>query len=143
MLAAVPPFPVEAELGIHLTEHGDAEIKMLALREIASSSGNDVVLSTVITEMNRLKGRMNFVGYSMLCSQWMPDWGIARNEYQCRGMVDGLVEHGVVEFHDAFNPNNLEFPTWAIRPARTNETVRNTLGLNRPPISNPVLPTSG
>ena len=143
MLAAVPPFPLEAELGIHLTEHGDAEIKMLALREIASSSGNDVVLSTVITEMNRLKGRMNFVSYSILCSQWMPDWGIARNEYQCRGMVDGLVEHGVVEFHDAFNPNNLEFPTWAIRPARTNETVRNTLGLNRPPISNPVLPTSG
>ena len=143
MLAAVPPFPLEAELGIHLTEHGDAEIKMLAPREIASSSGNDVVLSTVITEMNRLKGRMNFVGYSMLCSQWMPDWGIARNEYQCRGMVDGLVEHGVVEFHDAFNPNNLEFPTWAIRPVRTNETVRGALGFNSLIIGAPVLPAAG
>ena len=75
----------------------------------------------------------------------MLDWGIAWNEYECRKVVDGLVEArlvetGVVERHDAFNPNNPQVPTAAIRLVRTNETVRNTLGFNRPPISNPVLP---
>ncbi len=54
---------------------------------------------------------MNFVGYNVLCNQWMLDWGIAWNEYECRNVVDGLVEArlveaGVVERHDAFNPNN-------------------------------------
>jgi len=42
-----------------------------------------------------------------------------------------------VERHDAFN-NNPQFPTAAIRLMRADETVRNALGLNRPPISNAV-----
>ena len=53
------------------------------------------------------------------------------------------MQDGVVERHDVFNPNNPQFPTAAVRLARTNETVQNTLGLNRPRISNPVLPTPG
>ena len=48
-----------------------------------------------------------------------------------------------MEFHDAFNPNNLEFPTWAIRPVRTNETVRGALGFNSLIIGAPVLPAAG
>ena len=91
---------------------------------------------------------MNFIGYNVLCNQWMLDWGIAWNEYECRKVVDGLVEArlveaGVVERHDAFNPNNPQVPTAAIRLVRTNETVRNTLGFNRPPIRSTVLPASG
>ena len=86
---------------------------------------------------------MNFVGYNMLCNQWMLDWGVGGNEYECRKMVDDLVEAGVVERHDAFNPNNPQFPTSAVRLVRTNETVRSALGLNSTPISNPVLPSSG
>ena len=93
--------------------------------------------------MSRLEGRMNFVGYSILCNQWMLDWGIAWNEYECRKVVDDLVQDGVVERHDVFNLNNPQFPTAAVRLARTNETVQNTLGLNRPRIGNPVLPTPG
>ena len=88
--------------------------------------------------MSRLEGRMNFVGYSILCNQWMLDWGIAWNEYECRKVVDDLVQDGVVERHDVFNLNNPQFPTAAVRLARTNETVQNTLGLNRPRIGNPV-----
>ena len=76
-------------------------------------------------------------------TEWMLDWGIAWNEYEGRKVVDNLVQDGVVERHDVFNPNNPQFPTAAVRLARTNETVQNTLGLNRPPISNPVLPTPG
>ena len=79
----------------------------------------------------------------MLCNQWMLDWVIAWNEYECRKVVDGLVDAGVVERHGAFNPNNPQFPTSAIRLVRTNETVRTALGLNNPPISNTVLPSSG
>ena len=37
----------------------------------------DDVLGRFIREMHRLEIRMNFVGYSMLCSQWMLDWGMA------------------------------------------------------------------
>ena len=70
--------------------------------------------------------------YSMLCNQWMLDWGIAWNEYECRKVVDGLVDVGVVERHDASNPNNPQFPTAAIRLVRTNETVRSAPGLQQP-----------
>ena len=31
---------------------------------------------------------MNFVGYSMLCNQWMLDWGLAWNEFECRKLLD-------------------------------------------------------
>ena len=87
--------------------------------------------------MNRLEERMNFVGYSMLCNQWMLEWGMGWNEHECRRMVDDLVQAGVVERHDVVNHNNPQFPTAAVRLVRANETVRNALGLNRPPISNP------
>ena len=139
MLAAAPLFPLEAELGIHLAEHGDVEVETNALQGNVSSSGNDVALDTFITEMNRLEERMNFVGYSMLCNQWMLEWGMGWNEYECRRMVDDLVQAGVVERHEVVNHNNPQFPTAAVRLVRANETVRNALGLNRPPISNPVL----
>ena len=143
MLAAAPLFPLEAELGIHLAEHGDVEVRTNAPQEDASSSGDDAAIGTFITEMDRLEGRMNFVGYSMLCNQWMLEWGMGWNEHECRRMVDDLVEAGVVERHDVVNHNNPQFPTSAVRLVRANETVRNALGLNRPPISNPVLPASG
>ena len=139
MLAAAPLFPLEAELGIHLAEHGDVEVRTNAPLEDASSSGDDAALDTFITEMDRLEERMNFVGYSMLCNQWMLEWGMGWNEHECRKMVDDLVQAGVVERHDVVNHNNPQFPTAAVRLVRANETVRNTLGLNRPPISNPVL----
>ncbi len=139
MLAAAPLFPLEAELGIHQAEHGDVAVRTNAPPEDASSSGDDAALDTFITEMNRLEGRMNFVGYSMLCNQWMLEWGMGWNEHECRRMVDDLVQAGVVERHDVVNHNNPQFPTAAVRLVRVDETVRNTLGLNRPPISNPVL----
>lgn len=81
---------------------------------------------------------MNFVGYSMLYSQWMLDWVMGWNEHECRRMV----EAGVVKRREVFNHNNPQFPTTAVRLVCANETVRNTLGLNRPPIINPVLPVS-
>ena len=61
------------------------------------------------------------------------------NEYECRRMVDDLAEAGVVERHDVVNHNNPQFSISAVRLVRANETVRSALGLNRPPISNPVL----
>ena len=143
MLAAAALFPLEAELGTHLAEHGDVEVRTNAPQEDASGSSNDVALSNFMTEMDRLEGRMNFVGYSMLCNQWMLNWGMGWNEYECRRMVDDLVQAGVVERHDVVNHNNPQFPTAAVRLVRANETVRNTLGLNKAPISNPVLPASG
>ena len=139
MLAAAALFPLEAELGIHLAEHGDVEVKTSVPQENVSSSGNDVAIGTFITEMDRLEGRMNFVGYSMLCNQWMLDWGMGWNEHECRKMVDDLVQAGVVERHDVVNHNNPQFPTAAVRLVRSNETVRKALGFNDAPISNPVL----
>ena len=141
MLAAAALFPLEAELGIHLAEHGDVNVPAPASPPDARAPADDGALSTFITEMSSLEGRMNFVGYSILCNQWMLDWGIAWNEYECRKVVDDLVQDGVIERHDVFNPNNPRFPTAAVRLARTNETVQNTLDLNRPRIGNPVLPT--
>ena len=86
---------------------------------------------------------MNFVVYGMLCNQWMLDWGVGWNEHECRTMVDDLVQAGVVERHEVVNHNNPGFPTSAVRLVRTNDTVLSALGLNRTPISNPVLPASG
>ena len=30
-----------------------------------------------VREMHNLESRLSFVGYSMLCNQWMLDWGLA------------------------------------------------------------------
>jgi hypothetical protein len=89
--------------------------------------------------MSKLESRMNFVGYSMLCNQWMLDWAIAWNEFECRRLVEDWLYDGVIERHDVPNPNNPQYPTSAVRLIRTNETVREALGLNRPVIANPVM----
>ena len=119
------------------------EVKTRAPEENASSSGNDVALGTLITEMNRLEGHMNFVGYNTLCNQWVLNRR-HRLERIRTPQNDGRAGGGgIAERHDAFNPNNPQFPTSAIRLVRTNETVRTVLGFNSLPISNPVPPASG
>ncbi len=133
MLAVAPLFPLEAELGIQLAEHGD-----IPVQEQQEAAAQDV-LQLFVREMGRLESRMNFVGYSMLCNQWMLDWGMAWTEYECRKLVDQWIYDGIIERHDVHNPNNPQFPTSAIRLIRTNELVREQLGLNRPSISNPVM----
>ena len=133
MLAVAPLFPLEAELGIQLAEHGD-----IPVHEHQEAAAQDI-LQMFVREMGKLESRMNFVGYSMLCNQWMLDWGIAWNEYECRKLVDQWIYEEIIERHDVHNPNNPQFPTSAIRLVRTNEAVRDALGLNRPSISNPVM----
>ena len=133
MLAVAPLFPLEAELGIQLAEHGDVPVQ-----EHQEAAAQDV-LQIFVREMSKLESRMNFVGYNMLCNQWMLDWGIAWNEYECRKLVDQWIYEELIERHDVFNPNNPQFPTSAIRLVRTNELVREALGLNRPTIMNPVV----
>ena len=140
MLAVAPLFPLEAELGIQLAEHGDVEVQLPTPEEEAQAFQD--VLHVFIREMSKLEGRMNFVGYSMLCNQWMLDWGIAWNEYECRRLVEDWLYDGVIERHDVPNPNNPQYPTSAVRLIRTNETVRDVLGLNRPAIANPVVTAS-
>ena len=44
MLAAAPLFPLEAELGIYLAEHGDVEVQTRAPQENAASSGKRGVI---------------------------------------------------------------------------------------------------
>ena len=133
MLAVAPLFPLEAELGIQLAEYGDIPVQEQTEQAIQD------VLHVFVREMAKLESRMNFVGYSMLCNQWMLDWGIAWNEYECRKLVDQWIYEEIIERHDVHNPNNPQFPTSAIRLKRTNELVREALGLNRPSISNPVV----
>ena len=133
MLAVAPLFPLEAELGIQLAEHGD-----IPVHEHQEAAAQDI-LQMFVREMGKLESRMNFVGYSMLCNQWMLDWGIAWNEYECRKLVDQWIYEEIIERHDVHNPNNPQFPTSAIRLVRTSEVVRDALGLNRPSISNPVM----
>ena len=133
MLAVAPLFPLEAELGIQLAEHGDVPVQ-----EQQEAVAQDI-LEVFVREMSKLESRMNFVGYNMLCNQWMLDWGIAWNEYECRKLVDQWTYEEIIERHDVYNPNNPQFPTSAIRLIRTNELVRDVLGLNRPSISNPVM----
>ena len=41
-----------------------------------ATPGIDNVLVRFIQEMYRLEGRLSLVGYSMLCNQWMLDWGL-------------------------------------------------------------------
>ena len=139
MLAVAPLFPLEAELGIQLAEHGDVDVHLPTQEEQAEAAQD--VLHVFVREMSKLEARMNFVGYSMLCNQWMLDWGIAWNEYECRQLVEDWLYEGIIERHDVPNPNNPQFPTSAVRLIRANETVRDALGLNRPAISNPVVPS--
>ena len=138
MLATAPLFPLEAELGIQLAEHGDVEVPVTVVSD-AEDTGVDDVLQRFVREMYRLESRMNFVGYSMLCNQWMLDWGIAWNEFECRKLIDECQQAGIVERHEVVNPNNPDWPTSAVRLVRTNETVRRALGFDEGPISNPVL----
>lgn len=137
MLAVAPLFPLEAELGIRLAEHGDVP----AVEPEPDEQTFQDVLHVFVREMNKLESRMNFVGYNMLCNQWMLDWGIAWNEYECRSLVDQWINEQVIERHDVYNPNNPQFPTPAIRLVRTDSLVRDILGLNRPNIANPVMAT--
>ena len=81
---------------------------------------------------------MNFVGYSMLCNQWMLDWGLAWNEHECRKLVDEYQQVGIVERHEVTNRNNPDWPTSAVRLVRSNETVRCALGFTDGPASRPV-----
>ena len=138
MLATAPLFPLEAELGIQLAEHGDVEVPDTAVPE-AYVGDIDDALRRFVREMHNLEGRLNFVGYGMLCNQWMLDWGIAWNEYDCRKLVDGYQQAGIVERHDVYNPNNPDWPTAAVKLVRSSETVRRALGFSDGPISNPVL----
>ena len=81
---------------------------------------------------------MKFVGYGMLSNRRMPEWGMAWNEYECRTLVDQYVDAGIIERHEAFNPNNPDWPTAAVRLVRANETVRMALGFSDESVSEPV-----
>ena len=102
-------------------------------------AGVDDALERFVREMDRLEGRMNFVGYSMLCGQWMLDWVIAWNEFECRRLIDEYQEAGVVERYEVINWNNPDWPTSAIRLVRISETVRRALGFSDGPAPDPVL----
>ena len=132
MLATAPLFPLEAELGIRLAEHGDIEVA--SAQETDDGGVNDPLVKFV-REMHNLESRMNFVGYGMLCNQWMLDWGIAWNEYECRKLVDEYLEAGIVERHEVVNPNNSDWPTAAVKLVRTSEEVRMALGFSDGPIA--------
>ncbi len=138
LLAAAPLFPLEAELGIHLAEHGDVPVSVQQEPD-DDDAGIDDGLERFVREMDRLEGRLNFVGYSMLCNQWMLDWGLAWNDFECRKLVDEYQQAGIVERHEVLSRSNPDWPTSAIRLVRTNETVRRALGFSEGPESNPVL----
>ena len=129
MLATAPVFPLEGELGIRLSEHGDVNVSVQQAL-IEDDDGIDDARARFVREMDRLEGRPNFVGYSMLCNQWMLDWGIAWNEYECRRLVDEYLEAGLVERHEVVNLSNRDWPTSAIRLVRTDEAVRRALGFS-------------
>ena len=137
MLATAPFFPLEAELGIQLAEHGDVNVPLSAVSE-GDYAGIDDAQERFVEEMHRL----DFVGYSMLCNQWMLDWGLGWNEYECRRLIDEYQEAGIVERHEVVNPNNPDWPTSAVRLIRTSETVRQALGFSDGPVSNAVLARS-
>lgn len=140
MLAVAPLFPLEAELGIQLAEHGDVAIPQALPEEEPAEPAEDV-LNIFVREMAKLENTMYFVGYNMLCTQWMLDWGIAWNDYECRRLVDQWLYEEIIERHDVPNPNNPQYPTSAVRLIRSNDQVREILGLNRPTAANPVIPT--
>ena len=137
LLAAAPLFPLEAELGIQLAEHGDVNVSVQQAPG-EDEAGVDDALERFVREMDRLESRMNFVGYSMLVNQWMLEWGLAWNEHECRKLVDDYQQAGIVERHEVVNRNNPDWPTSAIRLVRTNEVVRRALGFSDGPVSDPV-----
>ena len=138
MLATAPFFPLEAELGIQTAEHGDVNVSLATVSEEVHDAGIDDALERFVREMHRLEGRLSFVGYSMLCNQWMLEWGMGWNEHECRSLIDQYQEAGIVERHEVVNRNNPDWPTSAIRLLRTSETVRRALGFSDGPVSNPV-----
>ena len=137
MLAVAPFFPLEAELGIQLAEHGDVNVSLPAVSK-ESDTGIDDVLVRFVREMYKLEGRLSFVGYSMLCNQWMLEWGMAWNEHECRRLIDEYQEDRIAERHEVVNRNNPDWPTSAIRLIHTNDTVRLALVFSEAPTSNPV-----
>ena len=138
LAAAAPLFPLEAELGIHLAEHGDVQVEVADSQEQDDPTTDDV-LARFVREIYPLENRMNYVGFGILCSQWMMDWGLASSEHECRRLLDQYIEAGVLERHDVFNPNRPDWPTAAVRLVRSHETVRQALGFSDGPASNPVL----
>lgn len=133
MLAVAPLFPLEAELGFRLPEHGT-----LPSPEETQQQSQDV-LQSFVRQMDRLENSLNFVGYNKLCTQWMLDWGIASTEYECYRLIDQWLYDEIVERHDVANPNNPAFPTSAIRLIRSNDHVRDLLGFSTTRVSNPVV----
>ena len=133
MLAVAPLFPLEAELGFRLPEHGT-----LPSPAETEQHSHDV-LQTFVRQMDRLESSLNFVGYNKLCTQWMLDWGIASTEYECYRLIDQWLYDEIVERHDVANPNNPAFPTSAIRLIRSNDHVRDLLGFSTTRVSNPVV----
>ena len=129
MLATAPLFPLEAELGIRMAEHGDVDVEVAPGLDTDDGVVDDL-LARFVREMHNLEGRMNFVGYGMLCNQWMLDWGMGWNEYECRKLVDEYLEAGIVERHEVINPNNPDWPTAAVKLVRTDERVRMALGFS-------------
>ena len=138
LLATAPLFPLEAELGFQWAEHGEMKLDPAAAPE-ANDTGTDDVVGRFVREMYNLENRMHFVGSSMLCHQWVLDWGLAWNEHESRRLVDAYHEVGIIERHDVINTSNPDWPTSAVRLVRTNETVRQVLGFSDGPVSNPVL----
>ncbi len=137
LLAVVPLFPLEAELGIQLAEHGDVPVD-LSVEPAENSTGAADVLDRFIREMYDLEGRMNYVGFGMLCGQWMLDWGLGWNEHESRQLVGKYRDLGIVERHEVFNPNRPDWPTSAVRLVRSHETVRQALGFSDAAASNPI-----
>ncbi len=133
MLAVAPLFPLEAELGFRLPEHGTG-----AGSDAPPISTEDA-LQIFVRQMDRLETAMNFVGYNKLCTQWMMEWGIASTEYECYRLIDQWLYDEVVERHDVANPNNPAYPTSAVRLIRSNEAVRDLLGYNRPSVARPAV----
>ena len=93
-----------------------------------------------VREMYDLEGRMHYVGFGMLCGQWMLDWGLGWNEHECRRFVEEYLDRGILERHEVFNPNRPDWPTSAVRLVRTDDTVRQALGLADSPASCLVVP---
>ena len=149
MLSAAPLFPLEAELDTGRSQHGDLPMRDFAATGTASTAvdaeapdENRAVIQFV-QQMHQLETRLAFVGYNMLCNQWMLDWGIGWTEQECRKAVEDYTEAGIVERHDVPNPNNPDYPTAAVRLVRDNEQVQRALGYDEPPVTNPVIPSQG
>ena len=138
-LATAPLFSLEAELGIQTAEHGDVNVNVVPPTPAADDGVSDGVLERFVRQMYNLESRTNFIGYSMLCNQWMLDWGLAWTEHECRSLIDEYQNAGIVERHDVHNPNNPDWPTSAVRLVRSDERVRQALGFSDGPVSNPVL----